>query len=712
MLAQGITTARIELWTLTYDGKTPESRIGAKQRVPEHIQRFQKAMRQRERRGLSAYNKREKLSAKEQDREPVLVDNSRSYIKFFPVFEFGKQNGRGHFHVMVFFESHFDVPLNALALEPEVCPIGSRRVWDLPNVRGAETPNLPPDANNLELIDYRVRQHGSQRHALWPHGFVNIECTTHDMRAVDFGGNPIERRKPSEGIVTSMFYLLKYLSKPDTKYKDCELTDDELQEQNDALKRGRGGNLLYRTGSRGLGHAFARHFGRAHASTGVPLMHIHFKVAGAIVPRSHFSLAKFQAKIEKSMGPIKAQQYMLDASRMVFQMQGGMANVAADTYLEIAKARNKDPQAMGDVAIMRLRQLEAKKANDWLRSAEGRFRRKTARQLTLLDKLWLEHRLKTARPLAASMLSGGFFDNSLPVCVLPPEPYLGYILGEDAVPDFAVLKAQGVTANTELEKLEATTDAIAIMGDAYRRVQTDAGRYQYEKQIASYQSALSAPYVAPWKVPNRDEYTQAIYEQTVSEEWEKHQSGDQDAADLIYALELARGHLYRPTLKPWSFVEFDVPQRLGLLWLNYSDQYNFPQQREQAIREHCVVRYVANDRRLIITPDGRVLMGRHGPTEKYRDTVSTGGKTFRRKMTIHKWGYRQITHGELGAAIAGVLSLKSMDKSDPIFADTDQPFKNTWAMKPDAMQSRVLGLWSDLETLKISPRADLVGIPF
>ena len=669
-------------------------------------------MRQRERRGLSAYNKREKLSAKEQGRKATLIDTSQSYIKFFPVFEFGSNNGRGHFHVMIFFESHIEVPVHALALEPEVCPIGARRVWDLPNVRGAETPNLPPDANNPEVIDYRVRKDGSQRHALWPHGFVNIECVSHDMRAVDFGGNPVDQRKRSEGVVMSMFYLLKYLGKPDTKAKDQALSDDELKEQTDALKRGRGGNSMYRTGSRGLGHAFARHFARAHANNGVPLMHIHFKVAGAVVPRSPASLAKFQAKVEKTMGPIKAHQYILDASRMVFQMQGGMANVAADTYLEIAKARNKAPEAMGDVAIMRLRQLEAKKANDWLRSAEGRFRRKTARELTLLDTLWIEQRLKTAQPLAASMLSGGFFDKTLPVCVLPPEPYLGYILGEDAVPDFGVLKAQGVTANTELEKLEATSDAIAIIGDAYRRVQTDAGRYQYEKQIASYQSALSAPYVAPYEVQNRDEYTQAIYEQTVAEEWEKHQAGDKDASDLIYALEVARGHMYRSPVKPWSFVEFDVPQRLGLLWLNHSDQYNFPQQRETAIRQHCVVRYCANDRRLIITPDGRILMGRFGITEKYRDTLSSGGKTFRKKMTVQKWGYRQIDHGQLGAAIAGVLPLKSMDKSDAIFADIDQPFKNTWAMRPDAMQSRVLGLWNDPETSEISACGDLVGVPF
>lgn len=714
MLAQSAVTQSIEMWTLTYDGKTPESRIGAKQRIPAHVQKFQKAMRQRERRGLSAYNKREKQRAKDQGREPKLIPTGQSYIKFFPVFEFGSKNGRGHFHVMVFFESHHEVPLNVMSTHgPDVCPETARRVWDLPNVRGAETPTLPPDANNPNLVDYRVRQDGSQLHALWPHGFVNIECVTHDKRAVDYGGNPVERRKPSEQVVKSMFYMLKYLSKPNTKHKDCHLNDQELAEQASNLKKARGGNSMYRTGSRGLGYAFARAFGTKHASAGVPLNHVHFRVMGANVPRTNASMAKFTRKVERAVGVSKAPQYIIEAQRMVFQMQGGMACIAADTYIEISKAKKKADEALGEVGLMRLRQLEAKKANDWLRSAEGRFRRKTARQLTPVDQAWLEQKLKRANPLASSMLSGGFFDKQMPTCILPPEPYLGYILGEDTVPDFGVLKAKGVTANTELEKLEATVEAISIVGDVYRHVKTDAARYQSAKQAASGCFDVAQPHVAAYARPVNDEYTQAIYEQTVSEEWEKHLSGDKDASDLLFALEVARGHLYRPQQKPWSFSEYDAPKRLGLLWLNFSDQYWFPRQRERHIELYCAVRYVSKSRRLVITPDGRILMGRKGQTDKYVDSVSAGGKIYRRRSPVEKWGYRLVEPGQLSEAIAGTLPLRSFADSDPLFLDIEQPFKNTWAMSPTPEQARVLGLWNDAACKsEIGQGHDLVGIPF
>lgn len=698
LLAQSAVTARIELHTLTYDDNSPESRLGSKQRIPAHLQKFQKALRQREQRGLTAYNKAEKKRAALEGREPRLIDKSRSYIKFFPVFEFGTKNGRGHWHVMIFFESHFELPFHAFnSLEPEVCPSAAKRVWDPPSVRGAETKTLPPDANNPDVIDYRVKEHGSQKHSLWPHGFVNIECVSHDMRATDYGGNPVDARKPSEGVVSSMFYLLKYLSKPDTKYKDHELTEEELDEQNKTLKKARGGNQMYRTGSQGLGRAFAREFARRHADNGVPLNHIHFKVSGANVPRTHASLTRFRAKLVASMGEINAEQYLIEAQKMVFQMQGGMAAIAADTYLEIALAKGKKNDALGDVAQMRLRQLEAKKANEWLRSAEGKFRRKVAREVTLIDKVKFDVALRDCHPMVQQMLSGGFFGNSLPSCILPPEPYMGFIIGEGAVPDFAVLKAQGCTANTELEKLEATVDAVKIVSDLYKSIKYDSAKYQTEKSKQSGQWDCASPYIPPTIKTNRDEYTQAIYEQTLTEEWEAHFAGCGHASDLLYALELARGHVHRSDRKPWSFNEFDAPQRLGLLWLNHSDQYMFTLQRERHIKKYCAVRYLSEDQRLIITPDGRILLGRYGISDKYRDNVSGHGNISRYKTTFKKWGYRLVQPEKLDFAISGKMPLRSFQDSDPIFLNIEQPFKNTWAMALEPEHKDVLRLAHPLD---------------
>lgn len=166
LLAEATECTRIDLWTLTYSGKGPESRLGAKVRLPQHIQKFQKAMRERERRAIRKYNRREKKAAEAEGRDPKLIDATKSYIRFYPVFEFGSKNGRGHWHCFVFYRSHFPVRIDALAGTAEAIPATAKRVWMPDEILGAATDTLPPDANNPEVVDWRVREHGSQTHAL------------------------------------------------------------------------------------------------------------------------------------------------------------------------------------------------------------------------------------------------------------------------------------------------------------------------------------------------------------------------------------------------------------------------------------------------------------------------------------------------------------------------------------------------------------------
>ena len=697
LLAQGASSARIELWTLTYDDLTVESRLGAKQRIPDHLQRFQKAFRQRERAALLRHNKKEKKAAAIEDRDPLLVDTSQSYIKFFPVYEFGSKNERGHFHVLVFFASHVPVKFHGFGLvQPVVCPDEAVRIWDLKEVRGPTPEKLPPDANNPDIIDRRVRKHGSQKHALWPHGFVNIECVSHDLRAVDFRGNPINVRCDRQEIVRSCFYLLKYLGKPETKKDGRAQSEKELRDQTQGLHEARGGSRLYRTGSRGLGVSYAKAFGRERALRGVALRHTHFKVDGAQVPRSRESLQRLRSRLEaRGMSYFQVENYIIEASKMVFQMHGGMLAAAADTYIEIATSKGKSPVAMGEVAQIRLRQLASQAANEWLRSPEGEFRRSVARDLTGLDKLWAHRELQSCSPMVAQMVSGLFFKGEMPKCILPPEPYVGHLLGEDPPAPTMVLERHGSIRSTEMEKLEATHAAVKLVSSAYKRLGIDAGKFQAAKNRLGCVKDFSTPFLTFDQLlyrGNVDEITQGIYEQTVNEEWEAFFAGDNEAADLLYALSVAQGKVFQPPIKPWCVDEDYGPSERLLRWLNHSDQYEWPKRREENINRYCAVRVVNEDHRYIITPDGRTLLARRGYCDTHRDTVSASGVTARHKVTIFKWGYREIhSVSEFESSLSGGVSLRGFDKSCPIFA-TEQPFKNCWAMRSTALTNAVLAL--------------------
>jgi len=700
LLAQAAVCERVDLLTATYDGQTGQSKMGAKQRIPAHVQKFQKAIRQREHRALVAYNKAEKKLAAQQDREPKLIDASRNYIKFYPVFEFGTKNGRGHWHIMIFYESHFPLPTSVLyVLEPAVIPDAAKRVWYPQEIIGPESPTLPEGANDETVFDWRVKYKGSQKNSLWPHGFVNLECVSHDMRAVDWGGRSCPSQKPRQDMVKSMFYLLKYLNKPNTDINGRLLTVEQKAEQSETDKLSRGGVRLYRTGSQGLGRQYATAFGEHHAALGVPLQAVHFKVSGANVPRSHASLTRLALKLRsKHANEMTVQMYLAEMSKMVFQMQGGMFNACVDAYIEIAKSKGKTEEAMGEIAAMRLRQLAAKKANEWLRSDEGVFRRRVARNVDVLDHLWSRQTLKEYGETAFHMLSGVFHGKKLPNMVLPPEPFLGYVFSDETPPTPAALKAKGSTRLTEFEKLVATRQSLKLLGEAYHRVNIDRYKYETVKRTVSGMTLHNEPREVVAYNPNVDEYTQGIYEQTLAEEWEAFFEGCNEASDLIFAQEIVRGNLKPDTAKPWAVATTDAYPRKVLTWLNHSDQYEYPKQRERYIERFCAIRYLSRTERLLIAPDGRILLQKQADTIKqtYVPVRSTRSAKII-KRPVKRWGSRTVlTSGDLDRAINGQLPLRDIAKDcDSVFVnDTGRPFQNTWAMTPDAMQIRVLALMS------------------
>lgn len=694
LLAEMTICARVDLLTVTYSNATVASRLGAKMRIPRHIQLLQKAMRQQERRGLRAYNKQEKKLAIEENREPELVPTNRSYIKFYPVFEYGGETGRGHWHILIMYESHFATCQNvAVYMNPIVIPPDARRVWYLPEIRGAETPGRPPDANNPDVIDWRCRQNGQQYHRLWPHGRVNFKCLTQNLQAVDYGGNPITSQLPRNILAQSCSYLLKYLMKPSVNAQGERLDEGIEETQTARLIDGRGGSHLYRTGSMGIGHGFAIGLAKEYAALAVPLNHAHFRIEGAKVPRSHASLAKYERKMRGSgLSEIAINNYLADASKMVFQMQGGMLNALADTYNELMLNAGHKIGRLGDVGQMRLRQTVAKTANEWLRSPEAKFRRKTARNLTTPDLLWANRELEKAGETVKLMTSGLFFDHKLPQCILPSEPFLGFVLNEDPTPEWKTLEARGVTCLTEAEKAVATQTAVKLVGDAYRRIGTDRRKYLLEKERLSRIKNYATPFVSEAdrsEIADRDELHLARRERAITEEWEAFLSGDGAAAELLTVLENLKPNKREP-LPAWAVVQDDAPAERLLRWLNHSEQFLWPKNRSRHIERYCAVRTVDKDTRAIITPDGRVLGARRWEIMTDLHSASPDGYGVTKK-NIRKWLYREITERDLAALKTGKLAMRGPKGSDEIFVGVT-PFKNTWAMHPNALQKAVLAL--------------------
>ena len=707
-LAECATVERIELWTLTYGSATPEARLGAKQRCIEHVQKFQKAVRQREQRGLRTYNRRETKAAAADGREPRLVDLKQSYVTFHPVFEFGSANGRGHFHVVLFWHSHFPIAEHVLSQqEPPVCPELARRVWELKRIVSPPTPKRPPGARDPDVIDWRVQKDGSQTHGLWPYGLVNIECLSHDLRASDRHGRSAPRRSSTTEIQEGLRYTLKYLDKPDTDKFGKPLSETELGEQDARLANAKGGSRLFRTGSQGMGKRYAKAWGRLLAFKGVPLNHVHFRVSGVNVKRGLASMAKFEAKLRsRNLTETQILAYTLDAQKLTFQMHGAMRDACVDAYLD-AQADKGTPQgALGDVGLARLRQLAAKKKNEQLRSVECEFQRAITRDLTPTDQSWMAGEIAKLSNCAQEMLDTGWDAASrlkrwtLPVRILPPEPFEGFQLSERPVPTPAWLKMNGIGRRTEIEKLGAVLAAIGYVERVYSRNWVDPFKLQTEKHKASRIGDLGMEFVPHERrrlIVNQDAVTQAIFEENERAAYGAFMDGTGDYDDCRLASQAARGRAKPPEFDAWSCVENGVPSELRLRWLNHSDQYEFEKQRERHVQRYCLVHQVDPDRRLIVTPDGRVLFGSKLPIEKPRACLSAKD---RRVFEVERRGrpvrfrYREITElRQLGDIEARIFPAGMAPQTAPIFRpDLRRPFANIWAMRPDALQSAVAQL--------------------
>jgi len=350
-MAAALVSARVDLLTLSFDGHTPTSLLGSLVREPLELQKLIKRLRADEVYQLKKHNDKERIAAMYEGRKPKLVP-AVSHLDYLAVYELGTKNQRGHWHVLLFWKTHFPVPLDVLATgsQTETEPY-LKRVCDIDLMFGPKPDGLPPEAGDENVLSYRVEK--SQRWRFWPHGFVNVECasheTEHELRLV--------RKKPDD-LMKAVKYCQQYLFPAPVR------SDDRRAVQNaDRMAkklRSEGDTSAKRTYSLGLGKEYAHASGVHHAMTGLPVRHLRYQLAGVNMPldrvKEHNRRSSIEALTRNSM---TAEQLVRRA--IVFTHRGSRADTFCEAYLSTMEQRGRvtEPvQKFGDEIVKyRLRKL-------------------------------------------------------------------------------------------------------------------------------------------------------------------------------------------------------------------------------------------------------------------------------------------------------------------------------------------------------------------
>ena len=652
-----------DFWTLSYnDALGVEQRVGAKIRVQRHAQNWQKILRERERRGILKYNAKELQAAEKQGREPELVDASRSYVKFITVPEIGDK-GRCHFHSMVLWESHFPVPDDLIQSgDIRQTRVAARRVWNLPEIIGPFTERLPPDANNPEIIDFRVRTKimkvtngaprktgGNQLHGSWPHGFVNIQRMTHDVNQASGVPEPKDVSELADGIRYIQKYLKKWKNGADLSKEQKRYTDLDWQEFKEGLRKG-----VVRSHSRGLGHDFARVFGAQHANAGVPLRDLAFHLEGFNMKRSHASVTKLHMKLS-DQSPMNRE--MLTQHRQTFLMRGAMADCAINEYTRILTMRGKSIEATDEIEVAksRFRQVtqEFRKYMNSARASVARCHSKMlieeipACRMFDLDKNGLEMDGKKHEREAQ---------------IRPLQYRCAWERLKERQKQFSDCK----------EQYEAVLKSLADKG-TIDRVKKEVGRLSLEDLLTEKMYKNRPKHLM-------DKFRRKFdieHVENVLEEIEKQASlgNPQATEELAYI---------QQELILWQKEEFLLPRHdvwhelvhnsVLWKWINHSDDYFFPEIRDGLVAKYCETTQ-ADGYQIIRSPDLRWFVRRKVLGTRKLFVWDADGPTHQSKTVQRQslWASREITAEQ----IKDPPSLRSPHDRDAIFKGFE-PLKPSW----------------------------------
>ena len=674
--AEALVCSHVDFVTLTYDQRSgAEQYCSARIRNVKHVQDMQKRLRQREHRALKAYNRNEEQAAASEGRKPETVDASRSYIKFLVVHEGADETRKhSHWHILIFYQSHFEVPQDVLASgDMRQTHEFVRRVWSPPAIFGPVTDRLPPDANNPEVIDFRVaskimrdgrKAGGNQLWNIWPHGFVNVQRVTHDVNRPE--GKPV--LKLGEELAQSVRYLNKYLRKAVKvpKGKDPKRMSSWTQQEREAFADAVKTNVT-RTSSRGLGHDFARADAERWAKTGVPVKDMFYRLEGFEMKRKPESVYKFQQRL-MSAGVSLSSAMVVTDSRILFAYQGAMREAFFNAWFDArTRIRGRRPREneMGEAFIKAFMKRESDEMSEFLRSKKA-----------VMCRL-LQGRVSEGLDLLPDQLT--------PVHVYETE---GGVLLDGSVMNGVKLP---VKFRKPKERLQERRREIERLKLVYAKAWAEPGKLaRLKRQVSGLsleQLETETLYSErPWHVRQRfkrlndvdrlDKLAEKLaddLERAKAEGREGELQRLQECSDwlLKFGMVTERDAFGLPR---WSLHHGVVSEDVLWRWVNGSDDFGFGDLREKLVAKHFDV--------VEICEGGRVLTSRTGVLRWYLqrqvfsdskavfDLQNLSGErcpAFKAYSGFQRWATRELSGSEVEVALRNEVSLRRSSDRDPLF---------------------------------------------
>ncbi len=665
--AHAIGCAEIQLITLTYDeGRGDEAWVGSKARAIKHIQKFKKRYRKRETDQMKAYNQRA-ISSPELN-QPQIVDPDVSRIKFIDAFEFGSKTKRGHWHLLVLLESHFDIPqhfYNAGSIRDGMA--ASKRVWDLPQIYGRRTRRRSETKADLGNV-YDHRADGNQEFNLWPYGQMRIDSVTHDVQ------HPSGEKvlKSHLDLSPMIDYTTKYIRKNGITLPDGWDSNQRTwtEDQIDEFLR-IPAPRLNRSISRGIGYPFAIAHGLSRAKMGVPLGDLRFKINEITAERKKFSGLRYQNALEKRGLPHHAAQQLVE-NRREFQMRGAMRRTAFRAF------HNLSVEKYGDTASEE-------------RSGDGYRRDVFQLESDAHRELMKTHDYKLAYALQPPHLKelGELYEFLPAVDVFETDEKTGQLLCGPGkirtkyrtISDRLAERRADIARNTRnfratMKWLDGSSliDRIEHLVSNLPLDELDT-RKRYESLRKSEREVQRAP------------YEQKVYDEALAEclrngaATKDHEEAKKWHARYIALEQVSfRDEWEELELPRNTLAHFTMPS--NLIWdkVNFSHDFKWPALREDIIRRYCVVDDLDESSRLVDNPSGTrtFLQRRHVPFSykeeeqrrsewiSHKEYFPESGKKIEARNTT-RWYSREVTPDEVRRVKAGERIVVTKHHNDPIF---------------------------------------------
>jgi len=652
-MAASLVSARIDLITLSFDGQTPESLLGTLVRDPSLVQKFIKRLRADEVYQLSKYNEKERTRAMIAGREPELIPEV-SHLEYLAVYELGTKNKRGHWHVLLFWKTHFPVPLDVLAKgsQRETAP-HLKRVVDIETMAGPKPLAQPPEAGDENVLSYRVEK--SQLWRFWPHGFVNVECVSHATE----DPHGLLRKKP-EDLMKAVKYCQQYLYPAPVRSLDRKHVKNADRMAGKLRKEGDTG--AKRTYSLSLGKEYAHAAGVRHAMTGLPVKHLRYELVDVNMPLDRVKEHNRRSTMTAlTNNPITAET--LIRRSIVFVHRGSRADTYCRAYLSTMEQRGRATETgkeFGEEIVKyKLRTLAretVKLVNSLAYQAAVEFQ---------------GHVKKALNPIYSEI-------TPIPVFRVLED-------GTQADGRWRVEK-DGMRRRVAMETL-TPVERFDLATKRHDRIQSEAAKVylpksEHEAELLRLSALPFDELTTEWHWKERKRLEKAAMVDALSQRSVKR--AREKLADMIRgedpnevqlalcALDKLDALCVRTDLEPCTLPrnQFGHPTAgvaVVEAALNTSLHGFWPEKREQAVKRYCKIIAEGDGWQVIRAPAGEVLMRRSGFSEQKITAVCPDTGTLIKHKGRAVWFCKQLqTDGDIDAAMKGE-GVVHKERLDPIF---------------------------------------------